>query len=287
MEFQNKKIKINKQPYIFEKQIGQGSHAQIWIAKAHFYPYQQIIIKVAQTPQNTPAERVLNESKYLQSFRSVHIPKLLDYGHWNGYPWLAMPIYQPLTLYFKEDNKIQTTTPEDFTHYPENVSKVDLKTRENVVTDIIHQIGTVLSLLAEANTIHADISPGNIMENTQSHLEKHYILTDFGATYHLQSPPIKTYGSLHFTAPERFLGKPHITSDVFSLGSLCYYILTGTTPYFGKDSKEYCLNALERDEISPMSQIPEINPTLNKQIQEMIRYKPENRPDPREFPKKT
>jgi len=44
---------------------------------------------------------------------------------------------------------------------------------------------------------------------------------------------------------------------------------------------------LERDEISPMSQIPEINPTLNKQIQEMIRYKPENRPDPREFPKKT
>lgn len=282
VECKNKKIQIKNEPYQFIKMVGEGTHAKIWLARSCLYPYHELIIKIAHTVQGVAQERIINEIHYLHEFKSPNTPPIIDEGTWNGYSWFAMPIYKPLTLFYQEDKKVYKIYPADtnMEAYPSHASKVSLRIREQIIFNILYDILPVLVLLADSEIVHADISPGNIMESSEHNLEKKYILTDFGASFSLTNPPVSSFGSLHFTAPERLLDRPHITSDLFSLGVLCFYIVTGFVPFTGKDTDSYYMNVLERDEISPIAYVPEIQFSLQKIIQDMIRFKPENRPAP-------
>jgi serine/threonine-protein kinase len=172
------------------------------------------------------------------------------------------------------------------TGYPKFAGQVPFKFREQVALQVLRDIGQVILYLSGTGIVHADITPLNVMENRGSIVNKFYYLTDWGATALIHNYPEQTFGSLHFTAPERLLGNIGIKSDLFSIGVTTFYIITGKIPYSGTNGELYYLSASKNDEISPSVFENRINPSLDKLIKDLIRFKEENRPEPEELCKR-
>ncbi len=95
-------------------------------------------------------------------------------------------------------------------------------------------IADALGYAHERGIVHRDIKPANIML-LKSDIVK---ITDFGiaritATSQTQTGVVK--GTPYYMSPEQFSGeKVDGRSDIFSLGTMTYQLLTGELPFFGE-----------------------------------------------------
>lgn len=105
--------------------------------------------------------------------------------------------------------------------------------------------------------VHRDVSPGNILLDTDGHIK----LLDFGIArfsddageYRTREGEFK--GKAAYTAPEVFKGaESSAKSDVFSAGVVLYKILAGFNPFEGENSMQTVKRIADFDP-SPISQI--------------------------------
>jgi hypothetical protein len=95
--------------------------------------------------------------------------------------------------------------------------------------------------------VHRDVSPQNILVNTKGVAK----LIDFGIAKARDRTAGDTStgtikGKLHFMAPEQALGrKIDRRTDVFSIGSILYYLLSGKYAYHGETQAETILKLAE------------------------------------------
>ena len=284
----NKKLQINCKPYRIVTLIGEGSHARVWLVRAHLYPNDELIIKIAKDQNGIAAERVQNEIWFLKEIAHANIPPLVDHGCFGGYLWLAMPVYRSLMISLSVRGRLRQFDLSDIRPhgYPKYARKIPFRHRQNKTIGVLAAIGDAISYLAGTGIVHGDISPGNIMEHKGSLINKSYLLTDWGASALIHQYPETAFGSLHFLAPERLLGTISNKSDLFSLGVTCFYILTGMVPYTGENGELYYLNILERDGIAPSAIVADIGAALDKIVRDLIRKRPEDRPSPQELCKR-
>lgn len=100
---------------------------------------------------------------------------------------------------------------------------------------IIEQIATGLRAFHRLQMLHQDLKPENIMIDGNGKA----CIIDFGSTKiagiaEIASPieRINLLGTKNYTAPEYLLGHPGSNrSDIFSLGTIAYELLTGKLPY--------------------------------------------------------
>ena len=98
---------------------------------------------------------------------------------------------------------------------------------------IVAQIGSALDAAHAAGLVHRDIKPANVLLGPEDHV----YLTDFGLTKHALSiagttKPGHWVGTLDYVAPEQIRGeRVDARADVYALGCLLYYTLTGEVPY--------------------------------------------------------
>ena len=283
-QYLNKKVTIKQKQYQIQRYIGEGSHATIWGVKAMFYPQDEVIVKVAKAATGITQERVQNEIWFLKEIVHPHIPQLLDHGYLDKCLWLAMPVFEQLNLTFSYKGKLVKVLVSDTRSdgYPKKADKIPIEHREKMAVAVLSDIGKVIAYIAGSGIIHADISPGNIMEKRGSFITKQYVLTDWGAASLIHRYPEEAFGSLNFTAPERLKGQVGSKSDLFSLGVVVFYILTGKVPYPGAFGEEYYLSAVGRDGACPSDYVTGLSSGLDKVIRDLIRFQPQDRPEPDE-----
>ncbi|MFO0965928.1 MAG: serine/threonine-protein kinase [Gemmataceae bacterium] len=86
-------------------------------------------------------------------------------------------------------------------------------------------------------------------------------------------------GSPPFMSPEQALGKAAIDArtDIYSLGGLAYFLVTGQTPFQRETAMEY-LMAHIHDAVTPPRELrPELPPDLEEIILRCLAKKPEDR----------
>src|SRR3712207_2340028 len=104
---------------------------------------------------------------------------------------------------------------------------------------IAAQIGSALDAAHSAGLVHRDIKPANVLLTAEDHV----YLTDFGLTKHALSvggstKPGHWVGTLDYVAPEQIRGeRVDARADVYALGCLLFYALTGDVP-FKRESDE-------------------------------------------------
>jgi len=108
---------------------------------------------------------------------------------------------------------------------------------EAYVTKLLHDILEVLTVVHQQNLIHRDLKPSNIRRRKS---DGKIILIDFGAVKEVTTQVVNPQGQINHTsyihtdgyAPsEQLKGKPTFSSDIYAVGVICIYALTGINPY--------------------------------------------------------
>jgi serine/threonine protein kinase len=120
--------------------------------------------------------------------------------------------------------------------------------------DIIEQILLALDKAHEEQIVHRDIKPTNIMILP----DKRAKVMDFGIAK-LPSLNLTTTGTVlgtpYYMSPEQITGqKVGIQSDIFSVGALCYQILTGVRPFEGDTTVAVAYKIVEVEPV-PLSHL--------------------------------
>lgn len=148
----------------------------------------------------------------------------------------------------------------------------------STVRNFMRQIAQGLRAFHRQEMVHQDLKPENIIVDKHGTLK----IIDFGSTkipgIEEIAIPIDMHtlqGTEDYTAPEFHLGeKASNRTDIFSLGVICYELLTGHLPY-GKPLTTRNLHKLNY--ISIKQYVPEIPYWVDRAIQKSVNINPDQR----------
>lgn len=150
--------------------------------------------------------------------------------------------------------------------------------RENrIVLDVIRKVAAGLHYAHENGIVHRDIKPANILVGRGGEVK----ITDFG----IARPDVsdltqegQMLGSPSYMSPEQVHGREVTSrSDLFSLGVVTYFWLTGSKP-FRSDSVSAIIQRILNDDPDPASSLnPELPAAIDAFFSRALAKAPENR----------
>lgn len=154
---------------------------------------------------------------------------------------------------------------------------------------VIYLLRQTCDALREAHAaglIHRDIKPGNIFAAQRGGVYDVAKLLDFGLAKPLMSTESLQLtqegaitGSPLYMSPEQALGEvePDARGDIYSLGAVAYFLLTGRPPFDG-DKPMKVLLAHARDEVTPPTHLrSDIPDDLEQVVLRCLSKRPEDR----------
>lgn len=203
--------------YHILEQLGEGGMATVY--KAYDTRLERdVAIKVIRKSafpaehQDQILKRFERESKALARLSHTNIVKVLDYGEYEGSPFMVLEYLQGGTL----KQKLGKPIP-----WQESIQ-------------LLLPIVRALEYAHEQGIVHRDIKPSNILLTGKNQP----LLTDFGIAKILETRELTTLtgtgvgvGTPEYMAPEQWTGQADVQSDIYSVGIVLYEMVTGRKPY--------------------------------------------------------
>ncbi len=124
--------------------------------------------------------------------------------------------------------------------------------------DLVQQVAEALHFAHSAGIVHRDIKPANILITSEGRAK----IADFGIAKAAMSEatvPGQVMGTPGYMSPEQINGKPlDGRSDLFSLGVIAYWLMTGHKPFEGESITEVCVKVVSQDPAPPSSVCPSL-----------------------------
>jgi len=147
--------------------------------------------------------------------------------------------------------------------------------------ELMRKVAVAADFLHEHQIVHRDLKPTNILVSAD--LEPKIL--DFGLAQHLESDsrrvtrPGEIIGTPDYFSPEHTQPGSRFDSrsDVFSLGTMLYELLTGSPPFHGETFGEQVRLIREQEPTLPRRRNPEIPGDLQDVCLKALEKKPENR----------
>ncbi len=224
---------------------------------------REVAIKVlhphlANNPQSK--ERFHREARAVARLRHPHIIEIFDFAETaEGESYIVTEFVRGKTLRaFMEDNH---------SFFPE------------VGAMIAIQVCEAVAHAHELKIIHRDLKPDNIMVDESGTLK----LMDFGIAKVIDQQQQMTLtgsilGSPAHMAPELLKGKElDLRSDLFSVGTILYWLATGTLPFTGNNPHQVFKRIIDAEYPHPQQVNPAISSTLTRIIDKALASEPEQR----------
>jgi TolB-like protein len=249
--------------YRIERELGSGGMATVYLAQDIKHD-RMVAVKVLrpELAAVVGAERFLREITIAARLQHPHILPLHDSGEAGGFLHYVMP-------------------------YVEGESLRDRLAREGElpIPDVVRVLRDVVDALAAAHrqgVVHRDIKPDNILRSGS-----HAIVTDFGvgkavseaAVGHEMTSDGVAVGTPAYMAPEQGAADPHVDhrADIYAVGVVAYEMLTGRTPFTGRDGHGILLAHLT-ERPAPVTDYRDTVPlALAKLVMRCLEKKPADR----------
>ncbi|MBX3170777.1 MAG: serine/threonine protein kinase [Candidatus Eremiobacteraeota bacterium] len=198
--------------YKLMRKLGQGGFGEVWEAVHRHHKRTAAIKLIRHDCDDATATRFLREAETLSQLECPHTVRLYDYGHSeSGQLFLVMELLKGVDL----ENLVKTHGPQP----PERV------------TSLLAQACLSLEEAHGRQLIHRDIKPANLFL-CQLGMEPDFVkLLDFGLVKPeganlTQSDAL--VGTPDYMSPEQIQGRElDGRSDLYSLGAVGYFLLTG------------------------------------------------------------
>ena len=207
---------IVKERYEILEILGEGGMAFVY--KARDTQLERFVaiktLKPNYVNQETFVDRFKREAKTAANLNHPNIVQIFDWGI-EDEPYFVMEYIEGNTL-----------------------TSIIAKNRTISLGDILFigaQVSSGLHAAHQKGLVHRDIKPGNIMITPDGKVK----VTDFGivSLQNEESDITKTgsiLGTASYISPEQAQGKPvYIESDLYSLGTVLYELITGKPPFTG------------------------------------------------------
>lgn len=204
--------------YLVEKVLGVGGQAVCLLA--HDEDLQRSVVIKLYRKGLSPSchESVIREGRAMAKIDNRAIAKCHAVDMHDGRPFLVLEYIEGMPLVQWIERRIVN-------------SRDALK--------IVRKISEGLAEVHNAGLLHLDIKPGNIVIGK----DERVVLIDFGLSQDaLADPEKKIVGTPAFLAPERITGLPvDRRADIFGVGTVLYFLLTGNAPFDGGSKAEVLL----------------------------------------------
>ncbi len=198
-------------PYRLLRLLGNGGMGAVYLAeRADGEIVQRVAVKFVRTGVNHPSlrERFLRERQILASLNHPGIARLLDVGHNEEHPYLAMEYVDGARI---------------------DAYAAGLDSRE--ILTLFLQVADAVSYAHRNLIIHRDLKPSNILVDVSGQPK----LLDFGIARLLdateETRTVDRVMTPEYASPEQMRGEAQATTtDVYSLGAVLYKLLTGQNP---------------------------------------------------------
>ena len=195
--------------------IGEGKFGLVKLG-IHKSTQQRVAIKIIKKSQmkDNDAELVKSEIDIMKLCHHPNVVRLLDHFENAEYIFIVMEYLSGGSL---KDYFI--------------LKKYNFN--EKRAAEIMFQLGLGLQYLHQYGVVHRDLKPDNIMMTETENMSQIKIM-DFGLSK-IMGPKehvVDGFGTLSFVAPEVLVRTPYNKEvDIWSLGIILYYMLTGLLPF--------------------------------------------------------
>jgi len=237
--------------YRVEKRIGRGGMGDVYLAVQTSLD-RRVALKVLSARFASDAEfvrRFQAEARAAAALNHPNVVTVYDVGEDSGTHYLSMEFMERGTL----EDRVQM------------VGRLPV----DEVIAILRDAAAGLVFAEAKKIVHRDLKPANLMQNHVGQTK----IADLGLATHVEAEEAQTadrkvFGTPHFMSPEQARGeKVDHRSDLYSLGATAYRLLTGHTPFEGKDAREI-VRALLKDDPRAMK---EFAPDLPDGIVDLVR----------------
>jgi Tol biopolymer transport system component len=225
--------------YRIERELGRGGMATVYLAQDLKHD-RKVALKVLKPELAAVlgAERFVVEIKTTAALQHPHILPLFDSGTADGFLYYVMPYIQGETLRAKLDRETQ----------------LGIEEAVRITTDV----ADALDYAHRHGVIHRDIKPENILLH-----DGRPMVTDFGIALAVSAAAGGrmtetglSLGTPHYMSPEQATAEKELTarSDIYSLGSVLYEMLTGNPPHTGASVQQIIMKIVTED-VAPVTKL--------------------------------
>lgn len=210
-----------------------------------------LLQNIDQTRYAKLKERFADEARTLVALNNPHVVRVLDIFEENNTSYIVMEYVPGITLQQKVDSEGKMSVPE--------------------AINCMAQLAEAVSYIHAQHVLHRDIKPDNVMITPDNRI----VLVDFGSAREFVNDEVQNHTAIitHGYAPmEQYAanGKKGNYTDIYALGGVFYFALTGEKPM---DAIDRTMGQMK----SPKELNPEIPDAVNKTIMKAMEMKPEDR----------
>lgn len=254
--------------YHLKQRLGAGGMGEVYLGEHTLLrrPCAIKVIRPEQAGDRTSLERFEREVQATATLTHLNTVEIYDYGHApDGTFYYVMEYLPGLSL----DDLVERHGPLP----PERA------------IHLLRQIGGALREAHGIGLLHRDIKPSNILACERGGVQDVAKLLDFGLVRNLgmkDEAKLTQEGALTgsplYMSPEQARGRSNldVRSDIYSLGGVAYFLLTGQPP-FAKDSAMEVLMAHVYEPVVPLSQYQTVPADLQAVVHRCLEKDPEKR----------
>ena len=249
--------------YHILEQLGEGGMATVY--KAHDPNLNRdVAVKIIRSEIFGPAAldhllvRFKREAQSLARLTHPNIVTILDYGEFQGEPYLVMPYLPGGTL----KSRIKKPIP-----YQE-------------AARLLIPIAQAMIHAHQQGIIHRDIKPANILITSTGES----MLSDFGIAKLLDTEETRELtgsgfgiGTPAYMAPEQGIGQADERADIYALGTVFYELVTGRVPYRADTPMAILIKKREEPLPHPRKFVPDLPDAVANVLIKVLARDPRNR----------